>query len=121
MPPCILEMSYNHYTQICRSTCPIPVLLQVNQETRELALRHYELVLGTNGRDPSIHFDLDVDTMYSGAGNITDNETAEFVGKISTNDSERIRYLAIDSHLNLHRLLPYYQDPDSETETNNVS
>lgn len=48
----------------CKSTCPVPVALQVCQESRGEALRAYQLSFGTDNHPAIIYFNPDLDIVY---------------------------------------------------------
>jgi hypothetical protein len=99
----IVEVLYDDFTKRCTSYCPPPpVARQVNQESRHVALDYYELCFGTSGFPPTLYFDLGMDLLYLGLGNITPNiseATQTFFMAIDKSDLDRLKHLIVDHEL----------------------
>lgn len=79
------------------STCTQPAALKVCKESREEALRFYELSFGTT--PATINFDFSIDELYFGIGSIAPGQAlaSQILLKLDRKDLSRIQHLAIDN------------------------
>lgn len=80
------------------SPTPIPAALHVCSESREVALKIYDLRFGsrTDGFDPKIFFNFDQDTAYFRGDRDGNPNIGVFGTEIKLEERDRIQYLAID-------------------------
>jgi hypothetical protein len=93
---------WDESTGVCRSPCPLPIALSVNKESREVALECYKLCFGTLDAPANVYFDMKVDQLYLGIGNlfsISDNAIIEFMSVLPEGELTDIRHIVIDEDL----------------------
>ncbi len=98
----IVEIIWDEGTGVCRSPCPLPIALSVNKQSREVALECYKLCLGTLDAPAKVYFDMKVDQLYLGIGNIvafSDNPLVEFLGVLPQGELTHIRHIVLDEDL----------------------
>lgn len=67
--PRIVEVLYDHSSGKCWSTCPIPLVLQVNHESRTFPQKSYKRRFGTFRARPMTWFNAEIDQINIGVGN----------------------------------------------------
>lgn len=100
----LVELFRNENTGVYRSSCQIPYALSVSKESRDIALNSYELCFGTAQEPPRIYFDMDVDELYLGIGNLEIPEdgllqSQLLVHHLNPPDYSRLQYLHLDDGL----------------------
>jgi hypothetical protein len=98
----IVEIMWDESTGFCRSPCPLPIALSVNKESREVALGCYKLCFGILDTPARIYFDMKVDQLYLGIGNIvaiSDNHLDEILSLLLQEELAHIRHLVVDENI----------------------
>jgi hypothetical protein len=98
----LIELFWDESVGVCKSSCPPPAALSVNKESREVALEYYKLCFGTSQAPAKIYFDMTVDELYLGIGNIvaSSNDLLDAVSSaLAPEDVSQIRHLLIDDDL----------------------
>jgi hypothetical protein len=105
----LVELFWDESIGVCKSSCPPPAALSVNKESREVALECYKLCFGTSVAPAKIYFDMTVDELYLGIGNIVASSDGLLDGVLSAltpEDVSQIRHLIIDSDILQDNPLP---------------
>jgi hypothetical protein len=93
---------WNESTGVCRSPCPLPIALLVNKESRDVALESYKLYFGTSDAPANVYFDMKVDQLCLGIGNIvaiSENPLIEFMSVLPQGELTHIRHIVLDEDL----------------------
>jgi hypothetical protein len=105
----LVELFWDESIGVCKSSCPPPAALSVNKESREVALECYKLCFGTSVAPAKTYFDMTVDELYLGIGNIVASSDGLLDGVLSAltpEDVSQIRHLIIDSDILQDNPLP---------------
>lgn len=97
----LVEIIYDDYDGVCRSSCTPPIALWICQESRIEVLRFYKLMFATEWSDARIYFNPRVDELYLGAGNFEPEpkHVLEMFESMETDDIGAIESLVIDYDL----------------------
>jgi hypothetical protein len=98
----LIELFWDESIGVCKSSCPPPAALSVNKESREVALGCYKLCFGTSQAPAKIYFDMTVDELYLGIGNIvaSSHDLLDAVSSaLAPEDLSQIRHLIIDDDI----------------------
>jgi hypothetical protein len=98
----IVEIMWDEMTGFCRSPCPLPIALSVNKESREVALGFYKLCFGISDTPAKVYFDMKVDQLYLGIGNIvatSGNHLFEILSILPKEELAHIKHLIFDEDI----------------------